>query len=51
MRFLPVVAEHQVVPLGDDVAEGTAVVGLAEWNATVHAPGAKHTLGIASTIN
>ena len=33
----PVLAVHEVVPLGNDVAEGTAVVRLTKWNAAVHA--------------
>ena len=36
--LLPVVLEDQVVPLGNDVAQGTAVARLTEGNSTIHAP-------------
>ena len=31
--------EDKVIPLGNEVSQGTAVLRLAEGNATVHAPG------------
>jgi hypothetical protein len=37
--LFPVALVHQVIPLGDDVAERAAVLGLAEGDATVHASG------------
>jgi len=30
--------EDEVVPLGNDVAEWTAVIRLTEWHSTVHTP-------------
>jgi len=37
-RLVPVALEDQLVPFGDDVAQWTAGVALAEGYATVHAP-------------
>ena len=38
-RILPLAVVHEVVPLGDEVVDGAAGVGLAEGRAAVHAPG------------
>src|SRR5512132_3101749 len=37
-RILPAAAMHQVVPLRDEVDDGTAVVTLAKWHSAIHAP-------------
>ncbi len=37
-RLAPVVAVHQVVPIGNDVSQ--RATGVAEWHAAIHAPGA-----------
>ena len=44
--FPPVLLEHQIVPFGNDVSEGTAGVGLTEWHSTVHAPSSLHSQSI-----
>jgi len=38
-RLLPLPVVHEVVPLGNEVVDGTSRVGLAEGGAAVHAPG------------
>ena len=38
-RLSPAATEHEVVPLGNDVAHRAPGVALAEWHATIHAPG------------
>ena len=42
--------EHQVIPLGDDVAEGTSVIRLTERDATVHTAGSLLPQSLHDTV-
>lgn len=48
--FGPVIIENQIVPLRDDVSEGTAVATLAERHTAVHTAGGLNSQAFTDVI-